>query len=302
MKLTPAKKAILALIIANIIWGAASPIFKYALTEIDPYFLAFTRFFLASFFLLPIIIQQKKFRFFTLGELWEILPYPIFGITLNIIFYFLSLRLTESINAPIIGSMGPIVVMLMGILFLREKAKINRILGAFISLSGVILIILRPIIQKGLPDTNLLGNILLVIATLSAAAQAIVGRRILKKYDALWVTFWSFVIGTITFAPLLIGHLPTTTLGIKSLVGIIYGAVFSSTIAYTLYGWGLSKLEAGEVGLFGYIDPVAAVIIAYPLLGEQPDLLFGLGAILVFGGLLLAESRRKLARLQKSLL
>ena len=37
--------AILALVIANIIWGAASPIFKYALTDIPPFTLAFIRFF-----------------------------------------------------------------------------------------------------------------------------------------------------------------------------------------------------------------------------------------------------------------
>lgn len=290
MKTASAKKAIIALIIANIIWGAASPIFKYSLAEIDPYFLAFARFSLASLFLMPIVAMQKKLRLPTRKEFWEILPYPIFGITLNIIFYFWSLKLTQSINAPIISSSGPMIIMVLGILFLGEKATLQRLIGGVLSFIGVIVIIIRPVLETGIADTNLLGNILLVIATLAAVAQAIVGKRIFRHFDPLLVTFWSFVIGTITFAPLLIGHLPTV-FGFRSAVGVVFGSVFSSTVAYSLFAWGLARMDAGEAGLFTYIDPVAAVIIAYPLLGEKPDLLFVLGSILVFGGLFISEKK-----------
>jgi len=40
---------ILAIIIAEVIWGAAPPIFKYSLQEVPPFTLAFIRFFTASF-------------------------------------------------------------------------------------------------------------------------------------------------------------------------------------------------------------------------------------------------------------
>ena len=57
-------------------------------------------------------------------------------------------------------------------------------------------------------------------------------------------------------------------------VGIIFGVVFSSAIAYTLYNYGISKLEAQEVGIFTYIDPVIAVLLAIPLLQRIPHPLF----------------------------
>ncbi len=46
---------ILALIITNIIWGAASPIFKFALQNIPPFTLAFIRFFFAGLLFLPFV-------------------------------------------------------------------------------------------------------------------------------------------------------------------------------------------------------------------------------------------------------
>ena len=57
-------------------------------------------------------------------------------------------------------------------------------------------------------------------------------------------------------------------------IGIIYGAVFASTIAYTTYNWALSKLPAYKTSVFTYLDPVVAVITAVPLLGEKITLPF----------------------------
>ena len=48
---------VIALIIANIIWGAAAPIFKLALTNIPPFTLGFIRFFFAGSILLPIMLH-----------------------------------------------------------------------------------------------------------------------------------------------------------------------------------------------------------------------------------------------------
>ena len=48
---------ILAILIANIIWGAAPPVFKYALEGIPPFILAFIRFFSASLIFLPFIFK-----------------------------------------------------------------------------------------------------------------------------------------------------------------------------------------------------------------------------------------------------
>ncbi|PIX68551.1 hypothetical protein COZ40_02690, partial [Candidatus Roizmanbacteria bacterium CG_4_10_14_3_um_filter_39_13] len=50
---------IVALIIANIIWGAACPIFKFALVNIPPFTIAFIRFFFAGIIFLPLVLFQN---------------------------------------------------------------------------------------------------------------------------------------------------------------------------------------------------------------------------------------------------
>jgi drug/metabolite transporter (DMT)-like permease len=97
---------VLALVIANIIWGGASPIFKFALQNIPPFTLAFIRFFFAGLIFLPLAL--KNFQKVNLRSWLEIFLVSFFGIFINITFFFLGLKKTESINVPIIASSGPV--------------------------------------------------------------------------------------------------------------------------------------------------------------------------------------------------
>jgi drug/metabolite transporter (DMT)-like permease len=291
MHLSTRHKAILALIITNAIWGAASPVFKFSLQNIPPFTLAFLRFEIAALLLVPFVYKEFKSVTNERKYLKEIILFSLSGVTVNIIFFFQGLRLTESINAPIITSSGPIFIIIFSIIFLKEKLEKNELIGSSLSFLGILLIVVKPILDNGF-DGSILGNIFLLIATLGAVGQTLIGRRLTQNYPPLPLTFISFVIGSTTFIPFAateIGHLPP--IDYRGVIGIIFGAVFSSALAYSLFAWGLSKLEASETGLFTYIDPVVAIIIAYPLLGEKPDLFFAFGAVLVFLGIFLAEGR-----------
>jgi drug/metabolite transporter (DMT)-like permease len=78
-------------------------------------------------------------------------------------------------------------------------------------------------------------------------------------------------------------------MNMQSWIGVIYGVFFSSALAYFLHNYALSKLPANRVGVFTYLEPPVAVLIAIPLLGEYPDLFFIIGSALVFVGIYLSQ-------------
>lgn len=288
---------IVALIIANIIWGAASPIFKFALVNIPPFTLAFIRFFFAGIIFLPLVLFQNYSV--TKKQLFEICLGAFFSITINISFFFLALSKTDSINAPIIASSQPIFLFILAVLFLKERPHRRVFLGILISFIGVLVIIISPlflnhnttILQK---ETALIGNIFLVIATLGSVLQAIINKKVLREVNHFVVTCIAFFFGALTFIPFMIPELQTwsfSQLDIHGWTGIIFGVVFSSALAYGLFMYGMSKIEAQEVGVFTYIDPVIAVLIAMPLLGEYPTPTFFIGSLFVFLGIIIAERR-----------
>ena len=283
---------VLALILANIIWGATSPIIKYSLENIPPFSLAFIRFLIASLILFPLV--HKKIDYPDLKNKW-LWVYALFGITLNISFFFAALERTMAINATIIASTGPVMVLIGSALFLREKFKLNVSLGVIIALIGAIVIIFQPILEQGF-DGALTGNLFMILATLGAVIATIAGRKFLTEKNAAGATFWSCLIGCLTFLPFMLWEFwqnPGWIAGLdtRGIVGIIYGGVFSSTIAYVIYNWALAKLPAFKTSVFTYIDPVVAILIAIPLLGEKITLPFIIGSALIFVGILIAEHR-----------
>jgi drug/metabolite transporter (DMT)-like permease len=159
----------------------------------------------------------------------------------------------------------------------------------------VLIIIFSPILlgQKWVLG-EIEGNLFIFAAMLGTVFQTIIGRRVLKKISYIQVSVVTFLLSSLTFLPFTSKEFLTwdfSQLNINGIVGIIYGVVFSSAIAYSLFYYGVSKLKAQEVGLFTYIDPIVAVLIAAPLLHEYPNIHYFIGTLLVFGGIYFAEGR-----------
>ena len=285
---------VLALIIANIIWGGASPIFKFALLNIPPFTLAFIRFFFAGLIFLPWAI--KRWQRLSPRQWLEILLVAFFGITIHISFFFLGLEKTESINAPIIASSGPIFIYLGSLIFLKEKPRLKILSGMLAALAGVLVIIFAPIFLDGRTWAfgEIEGNLFILIATLCVVIQTLIGHDLLKKVNFVQVSATTFLLGSLGFFVFVPSEFTVwnfSNLNVNGLVGIVYGVFFSSATAYSLFYYGISRLKAQEIGIFSYIDPITAVLIAIPLLNEYPTFYYFLGSLLVFGGIYFAEGR-----------
>lgn len=291
MKLSNTKKVFLALTLANILWGMGPPIFKWSFANIHIGTLAFFRFAIPTILLGFLFTNKLRLQKKNLGLLFLV---GFCDVTLSISFYFLGISYTASINAAIIGASASVFLILCSLLFLHEKPTKKMLLGNLIGLTGVLLIVVQPIFQKA-QHASVFGNILLLLSTISAVLGTICAKKIINQYSALELTFWSFVVGTITFLPFYIsdtikyGFLPDITY--QGAIGLIFGILGSSLISYYLYYWALKYLLASQTGVFFYLDPIASIVIAAPLLQEYPTSMFMIGTVLVFIGIYVAEKR-----------
>lgn len=295
MKLSSVQKAFVALIAANIIWGAAAPIFKLSLQNIPPFTLAFWRFFLGSIILLSILGKRAKLPTKNKKDLTALVWYALTGITINIMFFFWGLQLTYSINSPVIASAQPILTAAFAFVFLHERFSWRKISGMLLGVVGIIVIVFEPLMAQGI-DGSVIGNLFLVVATVAAVLQTVIGKSVIKKFDPLAFTFWAFVIGWASFLPLaaleytkqplLYMHLDW-----RGIVGVLYGAIFSSATAYSLYAWALTRISATDTAIFTYVDPIMGTILGALLLHESITVAFTGGAAFIFSGIFVAEGR-----------
>lgn len=291
MQLGKIQISILALILANVIWGASFPVYKWALDDIPSLTFVFLRFYIAALILLPFVYKDLKVN----REDWrDLFLLSFVGITISISLLILGLKLSSSINAPIIMSSGPVVLIIGSIFYLKEKLKRKVVIGTLVSLIGVLLIVILPVFKEGL-DGSILGNIFLVGAAITSVIHALLLKKIMPKYKPLVIAFWQFLIGSLPLLPFFFIELNqthwTSDINMKIIIGIFFGAVLATAIAHSIYAYGIKFIKASEVGVFTYVDPVATIIVAVPLLHEEITPLYLAGAAFVFLGIFIAEGR-----------
>ena len=291
MSLGKIQLSILALIIANVIWGASFPIYKWALDDIPSLTFVFLRFYIGALILLPFVYKDLKVE---RKDWWDLFLMSFVGITISISLLILGLKLSSSINAPIIMSAGPVVLIIGSLFYLKERLKKKVVLGTLVSLVGVLLIVILPVFKEGL-DGSVLGNLFLVGAAITSVVHALLLKKIMPKYKPLPIAFWQFLIGSLPLLPFFFIELNqthwTSDINMKIIIGIFFGAVLATAIAHSIYAYGIKFIKASEVGVFTYVDPVATIIVAVPLLHEEITPLYLAGAAFVFLGIFIAEGR-----------
>lgn len=295
-------KANLSLLLTALIWGIAGPVIKYTSRFIKPFSFLFWRFFVTSLISLPIFLfyQQKKKIKLSGKRIKKLIFLGFLGAVAPLIFLFIGVRYTTAIDSSLIGCLAPIMVIIGGAVFLKEKVTNQEKIGAILAFLGSIITIIQPVLEhKAFALKNMSGNILILLSTIIWAVYCLFLRRSENKdkTDPFILTVAGFFIGLIVIIPFLFWETSSTiqkplTINPLALPGILYMSIFSSIIAYFTYNLGYSLIEASEATLFDYLKPVFAVPLAVFWLGEKITFPFLIGAIFIFLGVFLTEYKK----------
>lgn len=283
--------AYLYLFIAVLIWGMTVPIMKFALDYLPVFVLAFLRFALAALILLPIVLPKIKIK-------REHIPLFILsgisGVTIHIALFFMGLKLTSALNAGVLIATGPLFTLLLSSIFLKEKITKRVLIGCIVGFVGITVITMSHL--SGNPQLSPVGDLMIIGSILALVIYEIFSKKLFETYTPLVVTFYSFLIGAITFGPasvpffinnpMILTQIPHT-----ALFALVFGILFSSLTAYLCWQKGLSKIHASKAGFFLYLDPVFATMASVIILHEVITPQFVIGSIIIFIGMLIAQLR-----------
>lgn len=281
----------LAIIAAHLIWGGNYVFAKMTLQEIPLMSLGFLRYGLATLLIIPFLLslepKDKKIKL-------EHLPTLVLGglliAAINIAFFYLGLKRTTAIDASVLELSIPIISVIGGWWFLREKIYAANLVGISISLLGALSIIGIPLLFFGnFSAKQLTGNLLIIGSAISFVAGTMILKKMLKIYKPIVITAIVFLIATVAFSlPALMEYLENpgwvSGVSILGIFGLIYITVLSSICAYFLLLWGLNKIPISHANMIQYIEPAVAASLAVPLLGERISFSFIIGTCLIVLG------------------
>lgn len=277
-----------AIITAHFIWGVSFIVAKLTLQEIPPMSLAFLRFVLTILLLLPFLVTEKERVKIKRTDLPILALTGILMVTLNIAFFYAGLAKTTVTSAAVLTLTIPMFSILLGWWVLKEKIYVANLLGICLGFIGALVVIGVPLTLLGLQSSSqgLVGNLLIILASISWVSGAVISKKVLKSYSTLTVTFAIFLVGLITFfIPALYEYLQNpnwyhqvTYLGIS---GVLFMAIATSISAYFLFEWSLPKLGIIKADLFQYLEPVIASSLGILILRDELRFSFIIGAILI---------------------
>jgi drug/metabolite transporter (DMT)-like permease len=189
----------------------------------------------------------------------------LLGIALNQISFFAGLNLTTPINASLLQTISPIVVVLASAVLLSEKITPTRLLGILLGAAGAAALIMsRPASGKVAPDA-LLGNIYLLVNAAVFGLYLVLVAPLMRKYNAFTVLGRIFLVGALVAGP--IGLRQALTADYAQFPLYIWGEIgymvfFLTILAYLLNNWALKYASPALLGVYIYLQPVLAVLIA----------------------------------------
>lgn len=283
----------IALILAHLFWGSNFVVAKITLQEFPPMTLAFLRFAFASLLLAPFFLAETKKVKIDKKDLPKLIAIGVFIIVLNITFFFEGIKRTTAIDASFLTLLIPSLSVLLGWWFLKEKVYLVNLVGIVLGFLGALFIVSLPHILTGTASpTMLMGNILIVLASVSWVLGATISKKISTKYSSLVITAVAFLIGTVIFfIPAALEYIQNpgwmNQVTILGTLGLIFMIFLSSISAYFLFEWGLARTSVATANLFQYIEPFIATFLAVTILGEglSPTFLIG-GALIATGAYL----------------
>ncbi|MFE9423327.1 EamA family transporter [Kitasatospora sp. NPDC006697] len=191
--------------------------------------------------------------------------------------------------AGVIMAVQPMIVLVLGALFLGERIRAVHLLACLLGAGGVALLVL-----KGAVGLNAVG----VLAGLAAAASMAGGITLTKRWGrpegvgVLAATGWQLVAGGLVILPFAVGveGLPSG-LSWRNLAGFGYLITMGATISYAIWFRGLSRLTALTMSFLTLGSPIVANVLGLVFQHERLSALQVAGIAAILGSVFLAAPR-----------
>lgn len=207
---------------------------------------------------------------------------------------FSALGQTNITNIVLIGRIEPILTLVLGVWLLGSRVNFWSIAGSLISLVGVVVTAFLASSGQMMTMAGFhigTGEIFVAIAAIIGSIATIVGKLQLQSIPLGIFTIYRNILGTVIFfllANLLYGpnHFAEVLSPFLWQWMIVYAAVIIIT-GQLCWLAGLKNATSTELNLASLLNPIAAIIMGYLILGEAPTLAQYLGGSLLLVGIIL---------------
>lgn len=201
---------------------------------------------------------------------------------------------TTATNSAWIICISPLAVAVLSFLFLRERIGWGGVAGIAVATAGIVILVSR----GNLTDLQWLrstGDWLIVASAHTWALYTVATRNVARRRNPLAVTFGILLVAAAFTAVLFAVTADIArirSLSPRGIAALLYLAIPGLALAQWFWQEGVARLGATRAGLYLYLEPLATLVLAVPLLGEPFGPAIALGGGLVLTGVYIGQRER----------
>lgn len=281
---------------ANAMWGLMSPMAKFAMTcaAISPFAITQLRVFGAAVLFWGASFFQKRERV-SGRDMFRLFCASLFAILLNQGCFIFGVELASPVDASIITTSMPLIALALSAVFLKESVSGKKVLGIAFGALGAMMLVAG----SGAADADgnvkggcIWGDILVLFAQFCYAFYIVRYKDLVGKYSPITVMKWMFTFSFLFTAPFSYEQIASADLNIGAdvvlaLVFIVVGGTFGS---YILLASGQKRLRPTIAGMYNYIQPLVASIVAVCWGMDSFGISKAIAAALIFAGVYMVST------------
>ena len=291
----------LAMLFTSLIFGVNIPLSKNLMPDwMTPMGLTYSRFAFGAiaFWILSVFTKSEAV---TKKDMGVLLLGSFLGVGINQGAFITGLQMTSATNASIVITVTPILAMIISFFILKEPITFQKAGGVILGLIGVLSVILSAGGSSG-HAASMIADLLCVVSSLSYAFFLVLTRGISKRYSSVTIMKWMFLFSSIFFAPLGFRDLVTspiftqgTAVARFSYFYLLFAATF---ITYLLIPVAQKQIRPTTIGMYNYLQPMVASIIAMMWGQDSFSWTKPFAAILIFAGVYLVTTSKSREQLE----
>ena len=245
----------------------------------------------ALIFSLFLLIRERSGFRISLRDIPLFLGLGLGSILFFTVCYFAAITIMSLSAAAILLYTSPIWIMLMSVLFFREKMNSRKLIALLLAFGGCVLV--SGISGEGITFTGMLIGL---GSGIGYGLYSILGTVALRKYSPYTVTTYTFLMAavgswTICKPANMISKFEKADDTTGLIIFCILTALVTAVIPFLAYTLGLRSVEASKAGIIATIEPVVATIIGIIFFSEKLTFLSGMGIVLVLSAVIVLNNK-----------
>ncbi len=252
----------IALFLCNVIWAINYPFYHIVMSKGIPaaVMLELSLFVAALLSFVPLLWSRAERV--ERGDIKYLVAAAILSGILRKGLVIFGLSLTSPIDASIIGSLLPVMALIISVVMGADRFTLPRVAGVALGMGGALAVIMSGGDAGG---GALSGNLLMLVYTVAAGFYMVWLQPIFRKYRPVTLLRWVYSISTVLFLPFSYSALaenPFAGLSHHILYIVAFVVVIPTFLPNLLLNFALSRVTPTISSIYSYLQPVLAISVS----------------------------------------